>query len=483
MSDDLKNAIAILSLAIDLGFLASQWNTLTRWWQILLALIALLLAGWLAWKHRTPVWNGLNHRVPAWTNLVTVMLLIGVGVAIWLLGWIPARPGRDWTAARKVKPKETVTIIPTATPITKTTAMPTTELTAIPITQPLAIPTTEPTATPTALPPIAPSGPEVSKVSDYTIGLLWEDMSEGESGFRVERSTNGEDWQPVTTTMADVEAFTDTDLECETLYYYRIYAYRESDQLASEYSSIVEAMTQLCPWMYVVKERDDLYSLAQTFCGDKDKWADIFNRNRAIIGELQEGEDIPPIYPGQILLLPGLPPEISYKIQPGDELNDIALRFHGQDYGTTYLWLMTKRDNPDLEDLRRLPIDTSLTVCRLYPLRANQIIVRPGDSLDRIAEAYYGTTIKADAIYEANKDVIGEIPQKLQPWMILTLPDLPIPDTPEVESGETLSSIAEECYHDSTRWSDIQFTNRHILGDANTKPRIGQVLVLYGCGR
>lgn len=483
MSDDLKNAGVILGLAIDLAVLISQWNTLGTLLQILLAVIAFFLAGWLAWKHRTTIWNGLNRRVPAWTNLVTVVLLLGVGIAIWLLGWIPAQPGRDWIAAPKVEPEEIVTIILTAATITQTIATPTIEPSVVVITQPLATPTTEPTALPTALPPIAPSGLEVSNVSDYTIGLLWEGMSEGESSFRVERSTNGEDWQLVTTTLADVEAFTDTDLECETLYYYRIYAYRESDQQASEYSSIVEAMTQLCPWMYVVKEEDDLYSLAQTFYGDRDKWADIFNRNRAIIGELQEGEDIPPIYPGQILLLPRLLPELSYQIQPGDELNDIALRFHGHDYGSTYLWLKTERDNPHLEDLRRLPIGASLIVSRLDPLRANQIIVRPGDSLDRIAEAYYGTTIKADAIYEANRDVIGEIPQKLLPWMILTLPDLPKPDQYEVRPGDTLSSIAEKCYGNSTRWLDIQFTNRHVLGDTITELRIAQVLTLYGCGK
>lgn len=346
------------------------------------------------------------------------------------------------------------------------------------------MPTTEPTAPLTALLPIAPSGAEVSKVSDCTIGLLWEDMSEGESGFRVERSTNGEEWQLVTTTLADVEAFTDTDLECETPYYYRIYAHRESDQQASEYSSIVEATTQLCPWMYVVKEGDDLYTLAEIFYDDRGKWTDIFNRNRAtIIGELDEKEEIPPIYPGQILLLPGLPPEIPYVIQPGDELDDIARRFHGHDYGSSHLWTKIQDCNPDLEDPKRLSIKAGLTVRRFDTLRPDEMIVRPGDSLDRIAQAYYGTTIKADAIYEANKEAIGEIRQELQPWMILTLPGLELlmRDEHEVEEGETLSSIAQECYGDSTRWPDIQFVNRRVLGDTIEEPRRGQVLMLYEC--
>lgn len=122
MSDDLKNAIVILSLVIDLGFLASQWNILDPLWQILLVVIALFLAGWLAWKCRAAICNGLNRQVPAWTNLVTMVLLLGVGVAIWLLGWIPERPARDWMAAWKVEPKETVAIIPTATPTTEPTA-------------------------------------------------------------------------------------------------------------------------------------------------------------------------------------------------------------------------------------------------------------------------------------------------------------------------------------------------------------------------
>lgn len=451
---------------------------------VAVGVVLLIAIIWLLGKYGRLMLNRLNRRELAWTNLATIVLLLGVGIA-WLLGLIPERPRRGWMAAREGEPEETVTIMPTATLITEPSATPTTEPTATPITESVAIPTTEPTPTPTALPPIAPSGPEVSNVSDYSIGLLWEDQSVDESGFQVERSINGEDWQLVTTTLEDVEAFTDTDLKCETHYYYRICAYRESDQQASEYGSVVEDTTERCPWMYVVKEGDDLYSLAQTFYGDRDIWADIFNRNRTITGELQESEDIPPIYPGQILLLPDLPPEIPYVIQPRDELDDIARRYYGHDYGSPDLWTKIQDCNPDLEDPTRLPVNASLTICRLDALGPGQIIVRPEDSLDRISDAYYGRKTKASKIYQENEGVIGEVPQKIQPWMILTLPDLHLlmRDEHEVKESETLSSIATDCYGDSSLWPDIQFVNRRVLGDRITQPRIGQVLTLYECRR
>lgn len=50
--------------------------------------------------------------------------------------------------------------------------------------------------------------------------------------------------------------------------------------------------------------------------------------------------------------------------------------------------------------------------------------VKSGDSLSKIAKAHYGDAMKWKALYEANKGLIGENPDMIQPGQELTLPKL-----------------------------------------------------------
>ena len=56
---------------------------------------------------------------------------------------------------------------------------------------------------------------------------------------------------------------------------------------------------------------------------------------------------------------------------------------------------------------------------------ASEYRVGQGDSLHKIAVKLYGKAAKADAIYQANKDKIGEEPSRLKLGMVLKLPEPP----------------------------------------------------------
>ena len=56
------------------------------------------------------------------------------------------------------------------------------------------------------------------------------------------------------------------------------------------------------------------------------------------------------------------------------------------------------------------------------PLAASDYVVQPGDTLRSIAQARYGDPEQWPRIYEANRDVIGADPDRLQSGSHLRLP-------------------------------------------------------------
>ena len=85
---------------------------------------------------------------------------------------------------------------------------------------------------------IYPAGTGTAPAAPHTLGvqpsatlptsslvLTWTDAASTETGFRVERSTNGSTFAQVGSTGVDVATFTDTGLSASTLYYYRVRAY------------------------------------------------------------------------------------------------------------------------------------------------------------------------------------------------------------------------------------------------------------------
>jgi titin len=78
-------------------------------------------------------------------------------------------------------------------------------------------------------------------VSKTQISLSWNDNSNNESGFSIERSTNGVSFAQIATVTADVTSFLNDGLAANKKYYYRLRATNAAG--ASAYSNTVTART------------------------------------------------------------------------------------------------------------------------------------------------------------------------------------------------------------------------------------------------
>ena len=99
------------------------------------------------------------------------------------------------------------------------------------------------TQTPT--PPTAPDGLTATAVSAFQINLSWSDNSNNETGFLVERSTDGSNWTQIGTTAANATTYQATNLAAETTYYFRVRGTNAG--LNSAYTSTASATTPVAP--------------------------------------------------------------------------------------------------------------------------------------------------------------------------------------------------------------------------------------------
>jgi hypothetical protein len=91
------------------------------------------------------------------------------------------------------------------------------------------------------LPPSPASVLTATAVTSARIDLAWNDNSSNESGFRVERSTDGVNYTLIATTGPNVRTFSNTLLSAATLYYYRIVAFNAAGNAAP--SNVASATT------------------------------------------------------------------------------------------------------------------------------------------------------------------------------------------------------------------------------------------------
>jgi subtilisin family serine protease len=89
--------------------------------------------------------------------------------------------------------------------------------------------------------PSAPANLAARAVSTSQINLTWSDNSSNETGFRIERSTDGRSWSQIATVGADVTSFSSTGLKKNTTYHFRVRAYNGAGN--STYSSTASAKT------------------------------------------------------------------------------------------------------------------------------------------------------------------------------------------------------------------------------------------------
>ncbi|OQP57870.1 gliding motility-associated C-terminal domain-containing protein [Niastella populi] len=90
--------------------------------------------------------------------------------------------------------------------------------------------------------PFSPRNLKATAISTSEIELVWEDRSANETGFKIERSTDGVAFTQIATVGADITTYVNTGLTKASMYYYRVIAHNTMG--SSYYSNISSAVTQ-----------------------------------------------------------------------------------------------------------------------------------------------------------------------------------------------------------------------------------------------
>lgn len=92
------------------------------------------------------------------------------------------------------------------------------------------------------VPPIAPTLLTANTISASQIDLAWKDNSGNESGFEIERSTDGTNFAKVGETGANATSFNSNDLAPATKYWFRVRS--KNTQGGSTYTNVADATTR-----------------------------------------------------------------------------------------------------------------------------------------------------------------------------------------------------------------------------------------------
>lgn len=93
--------------------------------------------------------------------------------------------------------------------------------------------------------PAAPSNLAAAAISKSQINLSWTDNSSNESGFSLERSSDGTTFTALATLDANASSYSNTGLAAATTYYYRLRAFNDAG--TSAYTASVSATTSAAP--------------------------------------------------------------------------------------------------------------------------------------------------------------------------------------------------------------------------------------------
>jgi surface antigen/PKD repeat protein len=95
--------------------------------------------------------------------------------------------------------------------------------------------------------PSAPTNLVATTASQSQINLAWTDNATNEDGFKLERSLDRSNWTLIATLGTNLVSYSDTGLNPDTTYYYRVYAFNAAGD--SPYSNVVDATTPAyaCP--------------------------------------------------------------------------------------------------------------------------------------------------------------------------------------------------------------------------------------------
>ncbi len=98
------------------------------------------------------------------------------------------------------------------------------------------------------MPPASPTNLVVRSANEYAVVLNWNDRSPDETHYLIERSMDaGVTWAEIAMLPDNSWAYTDTIALCSNIYEYRVRAYRDYENIYSEYSNTASAILPACP--------------------------------------------------------------------------------------------------------------------------------------------------------------------------------------------------------------------------------------------
>lgn len=100
------------------------------------------------------------------------------------------------------------------------------------------------TTAPCTQSPVAPSNLTATSVSTTQINLVWQDNSNNELGFKIERSLDNTTWGQIASVGSNLTNYANTGLSCGLTHFYRVRAYNAGGN--SNYSNINDATTSSC---------------------------------------------------------------------------------------------------------------------------------------------------------------------------------------------------------------------------------------------
>src|SRR5574341_494854 len=134
----------------------------------------------------------------------------------------------------------------------------------------------------TCPPPPDPTNLTATAASRTQIDLTWTDNATDETGYEVERSTDGgTTWSPLASLPANSQSHADPGLTCGTTYHYRVYATNADGN--SGYSNVASATTDACR-LYVDAD--------STGNNDGSSWADAFTSLQDALAVAAPGYEI-----------------------------------------------------------------------------------------------------------------------------------------------------------------------------------------------
>jgi hypothetical protein len=133
--------------------------------------------------------------------------------------------------------------------------------------------------------PCPPTGLYLTPISRTRIDVHWNDTSQNEDGFRIERSPDSlpHDWSWHVDVGSGVTTYPDTSLSCGKSYVYRVWAYK-AGQYSIDPSAEVTGVTQSCPSLA------DFTATPRSRTSIRLSWPDISGETSFLI-ERQNGSD------------------------------------------------------------------------------------------------------------------------------------------------------------------------------------------------